>query len=221
MQKRKAHVYFIPGMAANTKIFEYIKLPQDSYELHYIEWEIPCKNESLSAYVQRMVLKIKHDNPILFGVSFGGIVVQEMSKYLKAQKIVVVSSVVHQQEFPVRMRFAKLTRAYKLVPTQLFSDIEKLAKYAFGETATHRVDLYKKYMSIHDKNYLDWAIEQLINWKQTQQLDNVIHIHGSHDKIFPIKYIKGNVVKVNNGTHVMIINKYKWFNENLPKLLTA
>lgn len=221
MPNTKEHIYFMPGMAANTKIFEYIKLPEKDYEMHFIEWELPMQKESLSEYAKRMTKKIKHQNPILFGVSFGGILVQEMSKFITVKKVVVVSSVVHQKEFPTRMKLARITKAYKLVPTQLFSDIEKLAKYVLGETATHRVELYKKYMSVSEKVYLDWAIEQLINWKQNNVIDNVIHIHGSHDKIFPVKYIKGNVIKVNNGTHVMIINKYKWFNENLPKLLTA
>lgn len=221
MEKSKTHIYLIPGMGANTKIFEYIKLPENDYVMHFIEWELPERNESLSDYAFRMTKKITHEKPILFGVSFGGILVQEMSKFVEVKKVVVVSSVLHETEFPKRMKFAKMTKAYKLVPTQLFSDVEKLAKYAFGETAVNRVDLYKKYMSISDKKYLDWAIENIINWKQSQSIDNIIHIHGSHDKVFPIENIKGNVIKVKNGTHVMIINKYKWFNENLPKLLTA
>ena len=221
MEKSKTHIYFIPGLAANTKIFEYVKLPENDYVMHFIEWELPERKESLSDYAFRMTKKITHENPILFGVSFGGILVQEMSRFVEVKKVVVVSSVLHETEFPKRMKFAKMTKAYKLVPTQLFSDVEKLAKYAFGETAVNRVDLYKKYMSISDKKYLDWAIESIINWKQSQSIDNIIHIHGSHDKVFPIENIKGNVIKVKNGTHVMIINKYKWFNENLPKLLTA
>jgi hypothetical protein len=221
MEKSKTHIYLIPGMAANSKIFEYIKLPENDYEMHFIEWELPNDNESLSEYALRMSKKIKHKHPILFGVSFGGILVQEMSKFVETKKVVVVSSVLHEIEFPKRMKFAKITKAYKLVPTQLFSDVEKLAKYAFGETASDRVDLYKKYMSVSNKKYLDWAIENIINWKQSQDINNIIHIHGSHDRVFPIENIKGNVIKVKNGTHVMIINKYKWFNENLPKLLTA
>ena len=168
-----------------------------------------------------MIKKVTHENPILLGVSFGGILVQEMSKFIITKKVVVISSVLHEKEFPYRMKFAKKTKAYKLVPTHLFSDIEKLVKYAFGETIKGRAELYKKYLSINDEKYLNWAIEQIVNWKQTQKLTNVVHIHGNKDKIFPVKYIKGNVIQVHNGTHIMIINKYKWFNENLPELLSV
>lgn len=221
MEKSKVHIYFVPGLAANSNIFEYIKLPKSEYELHFLEWLLPLKNESLTNYALRMAKKVTHKNPILFGVSFGGIMVQEMSKFVKYKKVVVVSSVLHENEFPKRMKFAKITKVYKLFPTQVFSDIEKFAKYALGETASSRIDLYKKYMSVSDKAYLDWAIEQILNWRQDQKLNNVIHIHGTRDRVFPIENIKGEVIGVKNGTHVMIINKYKWFNENLPRLLTA
>jgi len=221
MRDCKIHVYFVPGMAANAKIFEYIKLPESEFEVHHLEWEIPLEKESLEAYALRMTKKVMHENPILLGVSFGGILVQEMSRFISTKKVVVISSVLHEKEFPYRMKFAKRTKVYKLVPTHLFSDVEKLVKYALGETIKGRAELYKKYLSVSDEKYLTWAIEQIVNWKQTQKLTNVVHIHGNKDKIFPVKNIKGNVIQVKNGTHIMIINKYKWFNENLPELLSV
>lgn len=220
MQNHKTHVYFVPGMAANAKIFEHIKLPEAGFEVHYLEWEIPLEKESLEAYALRMTKKVTHETPILLGVSFGGILVQEMSRFISTKKVVVISSVLHEKEFPYRMKFAKRTKAYKLVPTHLFSDVEKLVKYALGETVKGRAELYKKYLSVSDDKYLTWAIEEIVNWKQTQKLTNILQIHGDKDKIFPVKNIKGDVIQVKNGTHIMIINKYKWFNENLPELLS-
>jgi len=221
MQDCKIQVYFVPGMAANAKIFEYIKLPESDFEIHYLEWEIPLEKESMESYALRMTKKVTHENPILLGVSFGGILVQEMSRFISTKKVVVISSVLHENEYPYRMKFAKRTKVYKLVPTHLFSDVEKMVKYAFGETIKGRAELYKKYLSVSDEEYLTWAIEQIVNWRQTQKLTNVVHIHGDKDKIFPVKNIKGNVIQVKNGTHIMIINKYKWFNENLPELLSV
>ena len=77
--KNDIHVYFMPGMCANSLIFERIKL-NPSFKLHYLEWIPPLKKESLSNYVVRLSNNIKHDNPILIGVSFGGVIVQELSK---------------------------------------------------------------------------------------------------------------------------------------------
>lgn len=218
MDQELIHVYFMPGMAANSSIFEYIKLPEDLFKVHYLEWEIPELNETISHYAKKMCMKIDQENPVLIGVSFGGMLVQEMSKHIPVKKLIIISSVKDRHELPWRMKLAKLTKAYKLLPNKLTVDVEKLAKYAFGKVATKRVELYKKYLSVNDPIYLNWAIKQVILWKQEEPLPNTIHIHGEKDGIFPCRYLS-NFIKVKGGTHIMIINKYKWFNENLPKLI--
>jgi len=92
MQQEIIHVYLMPGMAANPTIFEHIKLPQDHFEIHWLEWMIPNKKETLEVYAKRMIeTQIHHDNIVLLGVSFGGILVQEMSKYMSLRKLFVVS----------------------------------------------------------------------------------------------------------------------------------
>lgn len=165
-----------------------------------------------------MTKEIKHEKPVLVGVSFGGILVQEMAKHIEPKKIIIISSVKSNKEFPKRMKVAKKTLAYKLIPTSLLSNIEVLAKFSFGETITKRIKLYEKYLKMRDKKYLDWAIENVILWSQSEINKNIIHIHGDKDEVFPSQYIK-NFIPIKGGTHVMIINKYKWLNENLPKII--
>jgi len=218
MHQEIIHVYLMPGMAANPTIFEYIKLPKDQFQIHWLEWMIPNQKESLESYAKRMIAKIEHDNIVLLGVSFGGILVQEMSKYMKLRKLFVVSSVKSKHELPKRMKLMKITKAYKILPTQLVSNIDFLAKYAFGETVTKRVELYKKYLSVSDKRYLDWAIKNVIEWNQEEPNKDAIYIHGDKDAIFPHS-CHDNCTVIKGGTHIMVINKYKWFNENLPKLI--
>lgn len=214
------HVYFMPGMAANPSIFEHIKLPEDQFKIHWLEWMIPDTKETLESYAKRMNAHIKHENSVLLGVSFGGILVQEMSKYMKFKKLFVVSSVKSKHELPKRMKLAKATKIYKLLPTQLLSNIDVLTKYAFGKTVSKRIELYKQYLSVTDTRYLNWAIEQVICWNQTEPNAEATYIHGDNDAIFPHS-CNGNCIVVKGGTHIMVINKYKWFNENLPKLIVA
>ncbi|MBO3116038.1 alpha/beta hydrolase [Winogradskyella sp. DF17] len=218
MSNQITHVYLMPGMAANPSIFENIKLPEDRYCIHWLEWQIPQKNESLSCYAKRMCNFIEYDNSVLLGVSFGGMLVQEMAKFLNLKKLFVVSSVKSHHELPKRLKLLKYTKAYKVLPTQLVSNIDLLAKYAFGETIKKRVDLYKKYLSVTDKTYLDWSIEQIVCWNQDEPNPEAIYIHGDKDLVFPHS-CQGECIVVKGGTHIMIINKFKWFNENLPKLI--
>jgi pimeloyl-ACP methyl ester carboxylesterase len=216
----KIPVYFMPGLAASVAIFERIKLPADQFEMFFLEWEIPFEKETLVEYAKRMTLKIKHESPVLIGVSFGGILVQEMAGFVNARKVIIISSVKTNLEFPRRMIIAKSTKAYKLIPLSLVQNIESLAKFSFGKKVNQRLKLYEKFLSVRDKHYLDWAIEQVILWDRTVIDQNVIHIHGDLDDVFPIKYIKNSIV-VTGGTHIMILNKYKWFNANLPSIIVG
>jgi len=218
MHQELIHVYLMPGMAASPLIFENIKLPEESFQIHLLEWLIPYDNETLSDYALRLTTYIKHKNVVLLGVSFGGVLVQEMAKHIEVRKLIIVSSVKSMNELPKRMLLAKATKAYKLVPTQLASNIDLFEKYAVGKVVKKRLELYQKYLSVNDSRYLTWAIEKMLCWSQIEPIKNIVHIHGDQDGVFPIKNIKKCYV-VKNGTHIAIINKYKWFNENLPKII--
>ena len=215
----KIHVYFMPGMAASSSIFERIHLPTETFEMHLLEWILPNKNESLKEYAKRMAKNIKHENVILVGVSFGGILVQEIKPFVNPKKVIIISSIKSNAELSRQMKVAKSTKAYKLIPTKLFENIEILAKFTFGSSVLkQKIKLYEKYLSVRDKNYFDWSIEEIINWNRIIIDNEIIHIHGDADEVFPIKYIK-KAIHVKGGTHIMIITKYRWFNENLPKIM--
>lgn len=215
----KIHVYFMPGMAASSSIFDRIKLPSEIYEMHFLEWISPNKNESLKVYAKRMAENIKHQNVILVGVSFGGILVQEMKPFVNPKMVIIISSVKSNAEFPKRIKIANITKAYKLIPTKLFENMELLAKFTFGSSILkQKIKLYEKYLSVRDKNYLYWAIAEMINWDRIEIDNEIIHIHGDADEVFPIKYIR-KCIPVEGGTHIMIITKYLWLNENLPKIM--
>ncbi|WP_421806972.1 alpha/beta hydrolase [Flagellimonas sp.] len=218
MSDDKIHIYLMPGMAANPSIFENIKLPEDQFVTHTLEWFVPEKGMSLREYAKQMCDKIKEPNPVLLGVSFGGMLVQEMARIKSTRKVIVVSSVKSKHELPKRMLFAKYTKVHKLLPTGLVNNVELLAKYAFGETVTKRLHLYEKYLSIRDKYYIDWSIDQIVNWNQEVPPNHVVHIQGEKDAVFPISNIN-DCISVKNGTHTMIIHRAKWFNEHLPTII--
>ena len=75
---------------------------------------------------------VVHDEAVLIGVSFGGVLVQEMAAFLKLQKLIIISSVKTNLEVPLRMKIVKSTKAYKLVPTSLLQNIEILNNFSFG-----------------------------------------------------------------------------------------
>jgi len=203
----KTHIYFVPGLAAGIEIFRNIRLPDSEYEVHILEWLLPKSvHEELSAYAKRMAERVTEPNSILVGVSFGGVVVQEMAEFLTLKKLIIVSSVKTKEELPNRLKLIRKTGAYKLVPTSIVLSAPDLRKFAIGPKSKKRLSLYQEYLSVRDKVYLDWAIANMVCWDRSEASKDVIHLHGDADYVFPIKNIE-NCKVLEGGTHIMILNK--------------
>lgn len=219
MEKEKIPVYCIPGLAADINIFEFINLP-DIFEVHKLPWKMPLKNEPLSDFAKRMAAEVTHKNPVLIGVSFGGIMVQEMSAFINCRKVIIISSVKSKHEMPVRLHLLRTSKLYKLIPTSLIGQVKRWEQLVYGDVAKKIAKAYQKYLTVTDKEYLDWAIENVLEWKQEEPIPNVIHIHGEQDQVFPIKNIIDPII-VPKANHAMILRRSKWFNEHLPKFIVA
>lgn len=214
----KTPIYFFPGMSSTSVIFDKLTLDNSKYDLIFLEWLPIEMSESLDDYVKRYLPFIKHENPVLIGVSFGGIIAQEISKKISIHKTIIISSVRSNTEFSRFFHFLKNSQLYKLIPTGYTDNVLAIYKKFVPEKKKKRLELYNKYLPLRDKDYLKWCIREILNWKQKEPLENVIQIHGTKDEVFPIKNIK-NAIIIPNGNHAMIIIKYKWFNEHLDKLI--
>ncbi|WP_445747150.1 alpha/beta hydrolase [Polaribacter sp.] len=216
----KTPIYLMPGLAAGPEIFENLSLPQEKYEIHYLKWKKPLDlEETISNYAMRMCEDVKKVNPVLVGVSFGGILVQEMSKFLDCKKVIIISSVKTTDELPKRFKVATFGNLYKIFPTKVITHFEDFSRFFIGKTLQKRALIYKKYLSERNETYLKWAIKNVLKWQQNEEIENLIHIHGVEDKIFPINNIK-NAIEIENGTHIMILNKAKKISEIIDKSLT-
>ena len=116
------------------------------------------------------------------------------------------------------MKFGRVTKSYKLLPLKWIADIEFLISFVFGPVVEKRIKLYKKYLTVRDKNYLNWCIRELIEWKHLKPLKNVVHIHGSKDLIFPSVFIK-NYIEIVDGDHAMILKKAELLNKKILEII--
>lgn len=85
-------VYFISGLGADERSFKYLDLP--GVNMHFIQWEKPLKGEKLREYCRKLILQIDTSGDIfLVGLSFGGIVAQEIAKTIAVKKLIIISSI--------------------------------------------------------------------------------------------------------------------------------
>ena len=199
-------VYFISGLGADERVFQFLDLPK--IEKKFIRWVRPEKNENIANYCQKLIAQIDVQKEVnLVGISFGGIIAQEIAKLIPCKKIIIISSVKLTAEFNWQLKFASHTKIYQIIPLWLLQLGNKLtANYYFGvQTVAESILLYQIIVDT-DPVFLKWAINQVMNWKNTCYPENLIHIHGTRDKIFPIKHIQTSV-EIPNGGHFMIVNK--------------
>jgi pimeloyl-ACP methyl ester carboxylesterase len=212
----KRPIYCISGLGADEKIFANLHIK--GYELRYIPWIRPHKKERIEVYAKRMSEHIKEDSAVLLGVSFGGMMGIEIAKQMPLHKLFIVSSIKSAGEMPRWMKAAGTLKLDKLLPTRLHRYTEKIDNARLGVSTKEEKEMVRAYRKNADLVFVDWAISQILNWKNAWQPGNIIHIHGDRDRIFPVKKINPTCI-IKDGTHMMIYNRAGEIGEYIQKEL--
>lgn len=197
-------IYAISGLGADKRVFEYLTLEN---ELISLDWITPKVNERIEVYAKRFAENYgvdKETNFIVLGVSFGGLIATEISKLYKPKMTILISSAETKNEIN---KFGKLIGQVgitKILPKKIFDPPRKIAHFLFG---TEKKELLNSILDDTDLDFAKWAVNELINWKNTTKLENVLKIGGSKDKLLPPKDKKTIIIE--DGEHFMIVDKAK------------
>jgi hypothetical protein len=82
--------------------------------------------------------------------------------------------------------------------------VNRLTFWFFGTKNKKENELLTTIIKATDSKFLKWAGDKIVAWRNTTSLRNLIHIHGTADKILPLKTAD---YKIYNGGHLMIVNK--------------
>ncbi len=197
-------IYCISGLGADEKAFSKLNIP--GYHLHVIQWKLPSPKETLSEYATRMRAEITESDPVLMGLSFGGIMSIEIARQIPVKKIILISSVKTRKELPRWMKAAGRIRLHKVVPLRSSRLTEPFQNRTLGVTNEEERLMARAYRRNVDIRYTKWAVHQVLTWGNTWQPGNLYHIHGDTDRMFPIKRVTPNFT-IKNGGHFMILNK--------------
>lgn len=213
----KKPIYFISGLGADERVFEYLQIA--GYEPRFIKWLSPKTKESLQDYATRLRQQIAVENPVILGVSFGGMMAIEISKQIDCQKIILISSVKSREELPITYRLLGCLNLHKLAPTSVLKKANFLTYWFFGTSTASEKTLLKSILENTDKDFLRWAINSIVKWNNKNADNRIIHIHGLKDKILPVSNITHLNFKIKDGGHLMIYNKAQNINSILQAVL--
>jgi len=194
-------IYFIPGLGADERLFSRLKLT--GYKKKFIKWVVPKENESLPHYAKRLSSQIDTSKPFsLVGVSFGGMLAVEMSKFLKSRKIFLIASAKTNKELPASIHPFRYFPLYNFLPESILHSAAVFNKGHFGIKNKEEEKLFSDMLLSCPKGYLQSAMQMILEWRNTTYPENLIHIHGGKDRFFPVYKIKNPVV-IPDGTHFM------------------
>jgi len=205
-------IYQISGLGANEKVFKHLRINPD-FELLNLPWLQPEKGEMLEHYAERMAQKINPcEDFILMGVSFGGIITQEMNRFLNPKLNILISTVKSREELPFYMKFSSKTSLHKLVLPKFISSDNGISYALFRNLYNAKMPDINEFFEFRDPYYLKWSMDRIVNWKNHVKMENYIHFHGDKDIVFPFSKIH-DVVRIEGGTHVMVMQKAKKLSE--------
>ena len=212
-------IYCISGLGADERAFSKLSIIE-GYRLKVLPWLQPLKNELITQYAKRMLAAIDEPEPVLLGLSFGGIMCIEIAKQIPVKKIIIVSSIKTTQELPLWMKAVAWSKLNKIVPLKSTRLSAPLQNYMLGVTNKEDLAVAAHYRKHADITYVKWAVDKVLNWKNTWVHPEIYHIHGGKDKLFPIKNTTPDC-RINDAGHFMVMNRSeavsKFINEVLQK----
>lgn len=204
-------IYGISGLGADKRVFKFLNL---EHKFIPIDWIDPLKNESISAYSKRLSSIIDTSEKFcVLGVSFGGLIAVEISKFLNPELTILISSAETRNEIPLIYKVLGKTKMVKIIPAKLLNPPKWIAKILFG---TKQTALLNEILDDTDLKFTKWAIQELSTWKNEQRVEKVLKIVGTKDKLIPLKSNE-NITLIKGGGHLMIIDNAKEVSEIINK----
>ena len=202
-------------MGADHRVFS--RLGVAGYEFVPLPWVAYDEQDTLVTYAQKIATNIKEDQPILLGLSFGGMLATEISKQLPVKQTILVSSAKTKTELPEPGRLGRYIVKQKLIPSFCFAIPNKVIMALRGT-----VPLWDKIntggTNASNGAFMQWALKVIMDWPGGPVPANLTHIHGTADIIIPAKNVHADHW-VKGGGHVMVFSRAKEVSEIIAGIL--
>ena len=211
-------VYFLPGLGADKRGFNFLDL--SFCEPQFLQWLTPMPNETLPSYAERLFTLINDEEATIVGLSFGGMLATEMAKQHPKTKVIIISSAKTYREIPGYLRFWRRIPVYKVIVNERTKSSSHFALKILGAKGIEQKKLQHEILLSSNPAFTRWAMDAIVKWNNIVVPENVIHIHGTADRLLPYRYVKADFT-IEGGEHVMIMDKAPEVSALLKRLCTT
>ncbi len=210
-------VYCISGLGADEKVFKFLDL--SFVHPVFIHWITTLKNETLRDYALRLKKQfIAGENPVIIGLSLGGMIATEIVKDTPGAKAIIISGAKSKNELPSRMLMLRFIPLYKILPDAFIKKSLRIQRYFLGARSKTARSYIRFALKNADTDFYKWAIGAIMKWDNKIIPSGIIHIHGTNDKLLPYKFVKADYT-IKDGGHLMIIENADEISTLIKKLL--
>lgn len=195
-------LFLFSGLGADKRVFDFLDL--NDYTVHHVEWIKPFPKETMGEYAQRLLPQVKSGNPILMGVSFGGMIALEIAKLIQTKKIILISSARSSSAIPSYFKFMAKLRIQKLMPPSAIKKPNEMLYWLFGVSTPEHRALLASIMADTDEIFFTWAIETIAKWDNQLAAAEIVQIHGTKDRILTLQ--KADYT-IKGGGHLMVVTR--------------
>jgi len=197
-------IYCISGLGADHRVFSKLKIP--GFELVAVPWLFPLAAEPLPSYAARMYGTIPEKDPIVMGLSFGGMLTTEIKKQFAISHAIIVSSAKTRAEIGYNNDAFAWLAGKKFLPDQFFIRPAAAILFLLGAQTEDEKQLLASMIKSGNPKLNRWMVNALLNWDNERSPEGIIHIHGTADRVIR----PGNVHPTNwvsGGGHFMVYNR--------------
>lgn len=201
----RPRLILVPGLGVDRRVF----YPQvEAFAGVLIpEWLEPERRETLGHYAERLAAAVREAErgPVVVGgLSLGGMLALEMSRYLDARAVVLIASCRSPRAVCGPLRLVE--RFGRVIPTPVIAAGLALGPLFVGRgggiSPADRTLLGEMVRQV-PAPFLRWGARAIMEWPGAEQVAAPVHhIHGGHDWVIPIRRVQPTVI-VSGGSHVL------------------
>jgi len=211
-------IHFICGLGADKRSFGFLDL--SFCEPAFIKWLPPLPKETLAQYAERLFTNCINDEEAnIVGLSFGGMLATEIAKQHPRTKVIIISSAKTYKEIPSYLRIWRKFPIYNYIVNNRTKKSSGLLIKILGARGAEQQKIQREITLASNPEFTRWAMHAIVNWDNAIVPENVIHIHGTKDRLLPARYVTAHHL-INEGEHVMIMDKAAEVSVLIKKLTT-